>query len=740
LASDASPSSLTTSVPGPLPGAGTAPLDGRGRLDAALRQVARRVRARRAMEMGTTAALPAVGLAGFLLALSRTGHLAAGPVVAWALALLALPAAAAVFGGLRRVPRLLAARLLDEAGGLAGRTAAAVDLLDRADDRPFARAAVAGAARQPFAPGEAMPLRPPADLGALAGLGAFVALWGLALDRAVPPPPPPAPGPSLEALLLHPDDLAAQRAELDALLEDARDQETPATREAQALNRILEDLADRRIDREDALRALQALEAALGTPTPGLEGIAQALDALGDALGEAGVRRLEADAPPGTDRSAGELRAALEAADARRAEQAMQGLADALAEMAPSRAELERIRRALAEAAERDPAAEQDEALEEARRERDRLLDRQREAEEALSPRERRLLDRQRRELERLEREALTGEQRRTLERLRRELDRGAEDLRRDPESAAASEALRRAAEELNRFARDQLSEAQRQELERQVRQLRELLRRQRQQQQQGGDGRQPRPGGQQGGGSQMDRFVLRASGQDGEGIPLMMPGQDGQDGQQAGGQQGQGGGASEEPGGPQGASGQGRGPGGQPGGGGAGAGSDQDGDGRPDALTLSPQSGQAGGQAELLMPGMESGSPRPGGGQEGAGGEPGGSGAGNGPGGGESSDPTGLDSRRRTVRVAGQASEGPSRSQVIRGAAAEGFADRSYRAVYEDYRDHAETVVDSDEIPDGYRFYVRRYFQLIRPRDEAGGPNPTPAEPAPTEPGDRQP
>jgi hypothetical protein len=26
--------------------------------------------------------------------------------------------------------------------------------------------------------------------------------------------------------------------------------------------------------------------------------------------------------------------------------------------------------------------------------------------------------------------------------------------------------------------------------------------------------------------------------------------------------------------------------------------------------------------------------------------------------------------------------------------------------------------VMDHDEIPPGYKFFVRRYFQLIRPRD----------------------
>ncbi len=175
-----------------------------------------------------------------------------------------------------------------------------------------------------------------------------------------------------------------------------------------------------------------------------------------------------------------------------------------------------------------------------------------------------------------------------------------------------------------------------------------------------------------------MQRFQLRARGQGEEGgHPLLMPGQQGQQGQGQG-QQGQG----QQGQGQQGQQGQ-----GQQGG----------------ALTL----GQ-GGDATLEVPGM---------GQR-AGGRPG-------PGAGTEHDPQMLDSpthlrgTTRSTQVEGEAGEGPSRSEVILGAADRGFASRGYRRVYTDYRDHAEEVLERDEIPPGYRFYVRRYFQLIRPREE---------------------
>ena len=73
----------------------------------------------------------------------------------------------------------------------------------------------------------------------------------------------------------------------------------------------------------------------------------------------------------------------------------------------------------------------------------------------------------------------------------------------------------------------------------------------------------------------------------------------------------------------------------------------------------------------------------------------------------------------RRTRRSPGQdTGQGQTRSQVILGAAERGFANRGYTKVYREYHTVAEEALNKDEIPGGYRFYVRRYFQLIRPRD----------------------
>ncbi len=68
--------------------------------------------------------------------------------------------------------------------------------------------------------------------------------------------------------------------------------------------------------------------------------------------------------------------------------------------------------------------------------------------------------------------------------------------------------------------------------------------------------------------------------------------------------------------------------------------------------------------------------------------------------------------------RVQGVHGEGPSRSQVIEGASQAGFASAPYRRVYGDYRAHAEQLMERDDVPANERFYVRRYFQLVQPRE----------------------
>jgi len=75
------------------------------------------------------------------------------------------------------------------------------------------------------------------------------------------------------------------------------------------------------------------------------------------------------------------------------------------------------------------------------------------------------------------------------------------------------------------------------------------------------------------------------------------------------------------------------------------------------------------------------------------------------------------LSARTRDVNVAGEEGDGPSSRQVVSAAAQRGFATRGWRQVHQDYRGVVEERMERQSIPAGHRRYVRRYFDLIRPR-----------------------
>lgn len=121
----------------------------------------------------------------------------------------------------------------------------------------------------------------------------------------------------------------------------------------------------------------------------------------------------------------------------------------------------------------------------------------------------------------------------------------------------------------------------------------------------------------------------------------------------------------------------------------------------------------------KILMLSRGSGSGQGGQGGQGQGGGQGGQGA------GTQHDPNLQGQASKAVgqttdsQVQGQDNaNGQSRSEVILGAAERGFASKGYQKVYREYETVAEEALQQDEIPGGYRGYVRRYFQLIRPRE----------------------
>lgn len=78
--------------------------------------------------------------------------------------------------------------------------------------------------------------------------------------------------------------------------------------------------------------------------------------------------------------------------------------------------------------------------------------------------------------------------------------------------------------------------------------------------------------------------------------------------------------------------------------------------------------------------------------------------------------DPTRLAGKTRDERLSGTQGRGPSRREAILTSAKKGFAQTSYRQVYADYRKIVEEVLQNERVPQGYKFYVKRYFLRIKP------------------------
>ncbi len=80
--------------------------------------------------------------------------------------------------------------------------------------------------------------------------------------------------------------------------------------------------------------------------------------------------------------------------------------------------------------------------------------------------------------------------------------------------------------------------------------------------------------------------------------------------------------------------------------------------------------------------------------------------------------DATRIGAEHRSLRLDGQDSVGPTRSEVILSASQQGFATRGYRRVFRDYQALVEEVLHAEEVAPGQRQQVKRYFELIRPRE----------------------
>ncbi len=348
------------------------------------------------------------------------------------------------------------------------------------------------------------------------------------------------------------------------------------------------------------------------------------------------------------------------------AEKALRELSDKLKSKKnpPNAAELDRLRSALKQASEQNHARL--EAIEQRRRElaqeRESLL--KKKSDPASKAATQKKLEDNKRQLEHLDRQKSQAQNgANQLSDLDRELAKAAEDLQRalsEKQKNAGEQAasdVEQSAEDVHRMGQKKLDDEQKRELLQRLKEMREVLR----QQGQGGDQRKAR----------LEQFGQRARGQ-------------------------------------------------KPGSGNGGEGEGQQGKPSPGGIQLKLGHGggieipgaQTTGQSQAQASDDKA--------KDGSGNQ---SAAGPGWGNGHDAQLTGQQShvaaQTHDVSAAGiDSGEGTASAEVIYGAAQRGFVGKGYKDVFTQYQSVAEQVIDKDDIPPGYRFYVRRYFQLIRPRE----------------------
>lgn len=482
----------------------------------------------------------------------------------------------------------------------------------------------AGVATQ-LRPGQAVPLRVTRDFVYSAVLGLVVLLLASVRLPVVPPQSVVASSATPLPFLVEADDLELMR-DLSEQLQASDTGNQSEQKVVQRFNQLVEDIAERRLDRATVLARLEELQRELAPlDAEQAQGLEEALQGIASAL------QTNAQTKP--------LARALQQNDLADAERALRELAEKLKNKPQvDRKALEDLRKALEAASHESAARSQRLAAQrsEAEQERQRLL-KKKQSGGGSDPASDREIERNRRELQRLDRDrrrAQAGQQQ--LSELDQQLAEAARRLFEDMGQGA--EHLESGAQELERLQQQKMSDQEKQQLKKQLEALRELLR-------------------QQGKGSEQQRQRLRdfARRARGESSPGQQPGA------------GRGAGRMLLPMGTTSASAAGAGKG------------EQQGQGK--------QAGgnQAGSSTDANLQGQASK----------------------------------LQGELQDVSAAGMdTGEGPSASSLVHGAAERGFVGGGYKRIYTEYKTVAEETLERDQIPAGYEQYVRRYFQLIRPRD----------------------
>lgn len=595
---------------------------------------------------------------------------------------------------LQRLPPGAGALALDAHHGLSGRLTNALDFIavPESERSPLMDAAIEDACdtARDLSARSAVRIAFPVEIAISAAVAAAVAgisLLQVNLDREVPKPKKLATTDTLDM----PDD---EIAKFEAAIQLIKEQNPALENDpvVQKFNQLVEDLKNRRLNREDAFRRMQEIESDL---RKGAEAEKKALE---EQLKET-AKELDKSV---LSKPVGQ---SLKKKDFKQAQKDLRDLAKKLrAKKKPTKAELERLRKALERAANKKKEALQalikhrnelsEQILQKKQELKNKKFENQKEKEK-----EEALLRKKERELERLNRQIQSRQAaQRRLSKLDRQLGQAAANLARD--LGLSAEDLEQLAEELNRLEQQEMNDEAKEKLRKRLQELREQIR------QDGQRSKQMR--------ERLQKFLEQARGnKKGQGQGKQGQGKQGQgkkgqgQGQQGQGKQGQGQGQQG-----QGQQGQGMGPG---------QGQGQQGQGQgegPGGFMLGP------GGIPIPIPGAEGegegegegdgkGGDKPGGEGNGKGGDSFGTGSGGSPEGEKSTD---IDAKNRDVYAQGVDHKGPTRAEVILDAAKRGFRARPYRKVYREYRTIAEDRINRQKIPDGMKFYVRRYFDLIRP------------------------
>ena len=605
-----------------------------------------RLRAQAALETFTTALAPALAMTGCVLYGVRMEWLAEGTAKLLIVGCAATTLLAAFVATLRKPPARVVANLLDRSAGLADRLSSAWDFDARIPNDPanethsLMQAAIIDglAAASRGDPRLAAPFRRPRDLSAVLTFGA-VGLMVLLL-RFGPEgkgAPPQNARPATTAAAKSPGEVGLSEEDLDyarSLVLDMREQ-AKASQDAEllAFSNSLDDLLDKaqngEMTKKELLAAIDAMEQSQGKEA-GEQASRRELEELGKELSrEAATHAL------------GE---ALRTANLAGAKQELEKLAQNIEAGKLPKEEQQKIADAIDEALR--TIEQRDEKEQKDADERERKIGRQREAVRTLekkaeeNPKDQetqRRLDREKRQLDRLERDKKQREQKaktRRLDRLTRKLKESAEDLRnRKPR---ASKSLRDSAEESQKVEDEIRKIASSQKAQSQLTDLKEALRRAK--------------GGQKGGKSQSERnqrlkdFQRRAGGRAGSSGAWRSGGNGvGQDGQR------------EE-----------------------------------------KKSSQYGDEHDPNVQG----------------------------------NPTPHTGKTKDESVQGTQGQGPSRKVTILTSAQKGFASESYKRVYADYQKIVEEVIRQDKVPQGYKYFVKRYFENIKPQAQTGGQSETTTQP----------